>query len=393
MEILYQIIQTLFKMHLNTLSFRKTQPRLRAILVVFAFLFLFFLFQKTGLVEKISPKNFKITLGIAFLTGIVASFSTCLALIGSVVIAFNEKYAEGSQNFYQTSLRPNLLFHFGRLGTFFLLGGLLGIIGKQININNNFTGFLTIAVSAIMIWLSLNILGFLPSISVIGIRMPSAFAKYWLKLEKSKNGVMPLALGGLTFFLPCGFTQSMQIFALASGSFLMGGASMLLFASGTLPTLFLMGITAAQTKKMPSFQKAAGILILLFAFLNIKSGLVLINIKTSIFHEFTVSSQNATKNNEPSANENKQAQEIEMHVTSWGFQPNVFKIKKDTPVKWIIKGDRITGCTEKIIVPGLNIAKTLNSGDNIIMFTPSQPGEIPFSCAMGMVRGKFVVES
>lgn len=82
-----------------------------------------------------------------------------------------------------------------------------------------------------------------------------------------------------------------------------------------------------------------------------------------------------------------------MRVASWGFQPKVLKIKKDIPVKWIIKGDQITGCTEKIIVPELNIAKTLNSGDNIIMFTPNQLGEIPFSCAMGMVRGKFIVES
>lgn len=371
----------------------KLQSWLKASLIVLIFALLFFLFQKTGLIEKISPKNLKITFGIAFITGVVASFSTCLALIGSVIIAFNEKYKTATKGFLQTSLQPNLLFHFGRLGSFLLFGGLLGLIGKQININNNFTGFLTIIVSAVMIWLGLNILGLLPSISTIGVRMPSAFAKYWLKFEKLENRAAPLALGALTFFLPCGFTQSMQIFSLASGNFFIGAATMFFFALGTLPTLFIMGITASQTKKMPSFQKAAGILILLFAFFNIKSGLAIINIKTSIFREFSVSSQNPIKNNPSVGTKNEQAQEIEMRVTSWGFQPKVLKIKKNIPVKWIIKGDQITGCTEKIVVPELNIAKTLDSGDNIIEFTASQPGEIPFSCWMGMVRGKFVVES
>lgn len=178
----------------------KLQSWLKASLIVLTVALLFFLFQKTGVVEKISPKNLKITFGIAFLTGVVASFSTCLALIGSVVIAFNEKYSSRGENFYQAALRPNLMFHFGRLGTFFLLGGLLGLVGKQISINANFAGFLTIAVSTVMVWLGLNILGFLPSISTVGIKMPSAFSKHWLNLEKSKNKAMPLALGSLNFF-------------------------------------------------------------------------------------------------------------------------------------------------------------------------------------------------
>lgn len=366
---------------------------LKAFLIFLAAGLLFFLFQKTGWLGMILPPNRQITLTVAFLTGFAASLSTCLALIGSVVIAFNEKYSASNSGFYRLSLRPNLLFHFGRFGSFFIFGSLLGLIGKQINFNNNLTGLFTIAISIIMAWLGLNILGILPPISSIGIKIPPTFLKYWLKLEKSKNKAMPLVLGGLTFFLPCGFTQSMQIFALASGSFLLGGTSMLLFALGTLPVLFLMGITASQTKKMPSFQKAAGILILLFAFLNIKSGLAIINLKTSIFREFTVSQQNTIKNNAPIANESNKTQEIEMRVTSWGFQPNILKIKKGAPVKWIIKGDQITGCTEKIIIPELNIAKTLDSGDNIITFTPNRSGEIPFSCAMGMIRGKFIVES
>jgi len=85
-------------------------------------------------------------------------------------------------------------------------------------------------------------------------------------------------------------------------------------------------------------------------------------------------------------------QTVEMHITYEGFKPNVFNIKKGIPVKWIIYGDQISSCTNKIIVPSLNISKSVVSGENVVNFTPSNSGTIDFSCWMGMVRGKFIVE-
>jgi sulfite exporter TauE/SafE len=43
--------------------------------------------------------------------------------------------------------------------------------------------------------------------------------------------------GALTFFLPCGFTFAMQLYALSTGNFWMGMAVMAIFAIGTLPGL------------------------------------------------------------------------------------------------------------------------------------------------------------
>ena len=81
-----------------------------------------------------------------------------------------------------------------------------------------------------------------------------------------------------------------------------------------------------------------------------------------------------------------------MSVTSRGFEPSSLKIKKNVPVKWVVKGDEVSGCTNKIVIPSLNIAKNIKTGENIISFVPADAGEIPFSCGMGMVRGKFIVE-
>ena len=44
-------------------------------------------------------------------------------------------------------------------------------------------------------------------------------------------------LGVATFFLPCGFTQAVQVYALSTGSPLTAGAIMAVFAIGTAPGL------------------------------------------------------------------------------------------------------------------------------------------------------------
>jgi uncharacterized protein len=368
----------------------KLLQNINAILIVIFLFIAYQFFQSLGILDKINIQNTNITYGVAFLIGLVASVSTCLAIIGSVVIAFSEKYKTEEKGFYKNAIEPNILFHTGRLVTFFILGGMLGFIGGEINISGNFVSIFTIIISVIMGLLGLNILGIIPSISNFGIRMPKKFSQSWTKLKYSKHRAAPLIIGGLTFFLPCGFTQSMQIFALASGSFLTGGIVLFLFALGTTPVLLVLGITTswARGKGVAVFQKVAGIIIIIFAVYSFNSGLALKGANANIFQKpLDNKLDNKTENTK-----NNSEQIIEMHVTNSGFEPSVFKLKKGVPVKWVIKGDQLSGCTSKIIVPSLNISKPLTSGDNIINFTPESSGTIPFSCWMGMVRGKFIIE-
>jgi sulfite exporter TauE/SafE len=350
-----------------------------------------------GLLDIIDPKNTKLTFGLAFLVGIVASVSSCLAVVGSVVIAFSEKYKNDSSSFWNSAVKPNLAFHLGRVATFFVLGGMLGLLGGEINISGNAISIYTILIALVMGWLGLNILGIIPSISNVGVRIPRKLTNKWEKIKKTNHRSAPLILGGLSFFLPCGFTQSMQIFALASGSFLVGALTMALFSLGTVPVLLLVGVTTSWTrdKNWGIFKKVAGIMVLTFAIYTLNSGLAIQGIMGNIFSsqkesETTSSDEKKIQNNSQSGNTNEQM--IEMHVTTRGFEPSTIKIKKNVPVRWVIKGDSITGCTNKIIIPSLNIEKSLKSGDNIVTFTPDKSGEIPFSCWMGMVRGKFLVE-
>jgi len=87
------------------------------------------------------------------------------------------------------------------------------------------------------------------------------------------------------------------------------------------------------------------------------------------------------------------AQTVEMHVKYSGWDPATIHIKAGARVTWIIWGDEVSSCTNRIVVPSLNISQALTSGKNVITFTaPTAAGTVPFSCWMGMVRGTIIVD-
>lgn len=368
-----------------------------AVLVV-AIIYVLFKFIEGRNNISVDINSLKASLFLAIIIGFVASISSCLAVVGSVVIAFGEKYVGDGKNAFRRAMKPNLLFHSGRLLTFFLLGGFLGAIGGGINISGNLVSVYSIIIAVVMLWLGLNILGFVPSLANTGIRFPKFLTNNWKKLQASDNKLTPFLLGSLSFFLPCGFTQSMQIFALASGSFWTGSVSLFLFAFGTMPVLLILGVTTSFTKDrgIEISKKVAGILVIIFAVFTFFSGLSLAGVKNNIFSSSASpiskdipESKNNIINNSPA---NKDVQIVEMHVTNSGYAPNTIHIQKGKPVQWIIYGDQVTSCTSKIVVPSLNISQDITHGKNIINFTADKSGEIPFSCWMGMVRGKFIVQ-
>ncbi len=356
---------------------------LYSILIVIGLYLVYKYLQWIGLLDWVQVDTSNINYGAALLIGIVASVSSCLVVVGAVVMSFASKYqAKGS--FYNRNLKPHLLFHIGRLATFFVLGGILGMVGSWFSISEIFMSWFTVLIAIILLWLALNILGFVPSLSTLGIRMPKKSMRAWKKLQKSEHALAPVVLGAFTFFLPCGFTQSMQLFAMASSNFWTGAMTLLLFALGTTPVLFGLGVATTRFKNMKTIvlQKAIGIIVLVFAFFTLSSGLAVQGISLNFWASKEVGNVVKTAN----------AQEINMAVTYRGYSPNVFKLQAGVPVKWIIDGQQVSGCTNEIIVPDLNIRQDIYPGQNIIEFTPQEPGTISFSCWMGMVRGKFIVE-
>ena len=169
-------------------------------------------------------------------------------------------------------------FHVGRIVSFALLGGALGALGGALNISFTFTAILGILASVVMLLLGLNLVGIFAKNK---ITLPSGIFQFFRKIEHKT--LTPLIIGFATFFLPCGFTQSMQVVALSSGSFASGALIMLAFALGTLPVLLLLSFGSASfahSKYAPLFFKSAGVVVIglgLFALLGGLAGLGIIS--------------------------------------------------------------------------------------------------------------------
>ena len=191
-------------------------------------------------------------------------------------------------------------------------------------------------------------------------------------------------LGGLTFFLPCGFTQALQLYVLAKGDFLTGALTMLAFALGTLPALLSLSAVSSFAKGAVQrhFLKFAGAAVILLGIMNIQSGLVL----TGIGSEPASVAERAQASAEAQQAATMEPQRISMKVVGLDYQPNQFTVKQGVPVQWWIDGSQADGCGRILVAPRLRIQKILSANSTtLITFTPDHPGEFAFNCGMGMM--------
>ena len=126
-----------------------------AIPIAGAFLLLFLALQKMGIVNLVNAGN--VTYGTAFVIGIIASLSTCMAVVGGLVLSMSATFAKEGDK-----LRPQLMFHGGRIVAFFLLGGLIGGIGTVFTLNTQATFVLSFVIGVVMLILGINLLDTFP---------------------------------------------------------------------------------------------------------------------------------------------------------------------------------------------------------------------------------------
>lgn len=280
-EAMAEILTQKIKPNGYTLSVEKTIQEKKsddviwkAIPIGLVFLILFFILQKSGILNLgIGGKTTPTT---SFIIGLIASVSSCLAVVGGLILSLSAKVAQDES--IKTSKKQFVLFHGGRLAGFAVLGGALGLVGKAIGVSFTFSAILGLIASAVMILLGLNLVGVIKKNNVT---MPSGIFKLFRKAEHATFTSILIGIG--TFFLPCGFTQAMQVAALSSGSFISGLLIMLSFALGTLPMLALLSFGSASfahSKHAPLFFKSAGVVVVglgIFALLAGLAGFGIIN--------------------------------------------------------------------------------------------------------------------
>ena len=238
--------------------------------IALAFGVLFFVLQKIGLINLVDGGT--VSYGTAFVIGIIASLSTCMAVVGGLLLSMSATFArEGDR------IKPQLFFHAGRIVSFFILGGVIGALGAAFTLSITATFVLGLIIGMVMLVLGINLLDIFHFTKRLQPSMPKFISKHAMGISQVNHTLTPLLVGIATFFLPCGFTQSMQLYTLGTGSFLAGGLTMLAFALGTLPVLALISFSSfsiRNSSKAGIFFKTAGLIVIMFGVFNIINSLV-----------------------------------------------------------------------------------------------------------------------
>ena len=357
---------------------------------------LYFIAQWLGIFNLSGPasNNFS-SLPVVFLVGITAGISTCMALVGGLVLGAAARFAKLQPLASPwEKFSPHIFFNLGRIIAFFILGGIIGWVGSILQLSLSVTGFLTILVGLSMLLIGAQLTEVFPRLSHWQFTLPKGLSRI-LGFNQAKQAEYShqnaMSLGALTFFLPCGFTQSMQLYAMSTGSPIAGALTMGVFALGTAPGLLGIGgltsiVKGAQSKY---FFKFAGLVVMALAIFNISNGLRLTGFDGSILG---VSSQTQEKTDgQPKIQIDNGIQVVKMTQNSRGYVPNTFTIKKGVKVKWVVTSTDPYTCANSLVSRQLNLRQNLISGENIIEFTPTEVGKIAFSCSMGMYSGSFNV--
>lgn len=341
----------------------------------------------TGAADK--PSNLLFVL----LIGLTAGLSTCMALVGGLILGISAKHSEKHpEATAMQKFRPHLYFNLGRILSYFLLGGLIGLIGKAFQFSGPTLGLMMIAVGMVMLVLGAQLTEIFPRLSNLSLALPPSIARLLGIKEHHKkeySHINSALVGALTFFVPCGFTQAMQLYAISTGSFWSGSLIMAVFAIGTAPGLLGIGGLTSVLKGTfaKQFFKFTGLLVIFLSIFNISNGYRLTG-----FNIFPLDGDpGITASEDPNVKIENGFQVVRMTQNSGGYSPNKFTIKNNIPVRWVIDSKDSNSCSSSIYMPKKNIKEFLDPGVNTIEFTPTEVGELKFSCSMGMYSGKFTV--
>lgn len=368
-----------------------------AFLIVVALLFV--LGELDLLPQTIGPSE-TMSYGLVFIIGLVASVSSCIAVTGGLLVAVAAKYNEATEKLSPVQrLKPHVYFNAGRILSYTLLGGAIGALGSALTLSPQVNGLLTIVASVVMILLGLQMLKLMPGITRWLPTMPKAVGHFIHDLaERDANGGA-FILGAATFFLPCGFTQALQLYVLSKASFAVGALTMLAFSLGTLPALA--SLSAMSSFASGAFQrhflKFAGAAVVVLGIANIQYGLVLSASDLNVASGATEERQAGAVSAESQAAEAQQMngkQVVVMRIEGYNYIPSRFTVKEGIPVEWRIDASEAAGCGRILIAGGLGVRRLLSGNSTTtISFMPPHAGEFGFNCGMGMMTpgSKFTV--
>jgi plastocyanin domain-containing protein len=82
-----------------------------------------------------------------------------------------------------------------------------------------------------------------------------------------------------------------------------------------------------------------------------------------------------------------------MILVKGGYTPDVIVVQHGKPVRFNFRREETAACSEMVIFNDFGKSAHLPTGETVpVEFLPEKPGEYEFTCQMGMLRGKLIVE-
>jgi sulfite exporter TauE/SafE/copper chaperone CopZ len=335
---------------------------------------------------------------VALLLGLAAGVSTCMALVGGVLLALSASYSArrsttGGEVGALGRMRPALVFMAGRIVGYAVLGAALGALGSSVSLPTRVIAVLMIAVAIVMTLIGTRLTGLSPRIAAWSPTLPAGFARS-LGLDtgtvSAYSDTRAGLLGAASFFLPCGFTQAVQVYALSTGNPLTAGVIMAVFAIGTAPGLLaLAGLPAIMPERMrPTLLRVIGIVVIGFAFINASAGLRLAGFTLPSLGPSAVVAAAAAP---PAPVAADGTQTLHTYQDVDGYSPSNVTIYAGIPTKWTIESLNGQTCATFLRIPDFDAAVTLRKGPNVLDLPAMKAGTLSYTCSMGMYGGTITI--
>ena len=314
-------------------------------------------------------------LGMIFVIGLLTSVH-CIAMCGGINLTQSTMAAGRSAGI----AKSNLMYNAGRVISYTVIGALAGALGSVLSFGGALKGIVVIVAGILMLIMALNMLGVFLPLRRLNIHLPAGLHK---RLASGSRGGSSLVIGLLNGLMPCGPLQTMQIYALSTGSVLLGALSMLLFSLGTVPLMFGFGFFAGKLNR-----KHARYMLTVSAFIILVMGMHMVGNGLSL-SGVSILPQRAEAGKTAMLSDGVQI--IETQVDYGSYEP--FTVRSGIPVRWTITvpEGKLNGCNGEIVVPAYGIDVVLKEGSTTVTFTPGEPGTVPYSCWMGMIKSTITV--
>jgi len=281
----------------------------------------------------------------------------------------------------------------GKLVSHTLLGALLGALGAAVQPSVGGRIWVQIGAGLLIIVLGLAQLG-VPGLRGIVIEPPASWMTIVRNRARSRAALAPALLGVATVLIPCGVTLSVEALALTSGSAVAGAATMAVFVLGTSPLFAALGYAArkAATAWRGRLAVLTGLAVAALGLYTLNGGLELagspvaasriaqtVGLVRSPSDTSTVSTANGT-------------QVVVITATASSYSPDNVGVRAGIPTTLVIHSDHAQGCIRSFVIASRNEQRILPStGDTRINLGVLQPGQLDYSCVMGMYTGTITI--